>query len=145
MSTPRVKMDVIDADANVVETERVWDYLEASDEKYRPTLTASPENPRRQIWPLDGENLGNKFPSPDDKQSAEHLKRFGRAVGTPVEARELSDVRQRPSNKQRLLARVQHLRVDSDRRRFSVYNFLRRRGEPRHRHRLRPRRYLERA
>ena len=48
MSPPRVNMDVIDADAHVVETERVWDYLDASDEKYRPTLTASPENPRRR-------------------------------------------------------------------------------------------------
>ena len=105
MSTVKENTDVIDADAHVVETERVWDYLDASDEKYRPTLTASPENPRRQIWVLDGENLGNKFPSPDDKQSAEHLKRFGRAVATPIEARELSDVRQR-------LAHMDELGID---------------------------------
>ena len=95
MSTPEVKTDVIDADAHVVETERVWDYLEPCEEKYRPTLMTSPQNPARQIWLLDGENLGNKFPSPDEKQSQEHLKRFGREVATPVQARELSDVRQR--------------------------------------------------
>jgi predicted TIM-barrel fold metal-dependent hydrolase len=89
------KNQVIDADAHVVETERVWDYLDAADEKFRPTLMRSPENSRRQIWMLDGENLGNKFPSPDEQQSAEHLKRFGREVATPVEARELSDVAQR--------------------------------------------------
>ena len=62
MSMRELKTDVIDADAHVVETERVWDYLEPSEEKYRPTLMTSPENPARQIWVLDGENLGNKFP-----------------------------------------------------------------------------------
>jgi hypothetical protein len=29
-----VNPDVIDADAHVVENERVWDYLEPSEEKY---------------------------------------------------------------------------------------------------------------
>ena len=90
-----LKTDVIDADAHVVESERVWDYLDASEQKYRPTLVASPDNPQRQIWMLDGENIGHKFPSPDEKQSEQHLKRFGREVGTPVEARELSNVKQR--------------------------------------------------
>jgi len=90
-----MKSEVIDADAHVVETERVWDYLDSSEVRYRPTLTTSPENPQRQIWLLDGENLGSKFPSPNEKQSEAHLKRYGREVGTPVEARELSDVTQR--------------------------------------------------
>jgi predicted TIM-barrel fold metal-dependent hydrolase len=95
MSSALMKTDVIDADAHVVETERVWDYLEASEQKYRPTLMTSRENPKRQNWFLDGEDLGFKFPSPDEKQSEEHLKRFGREVATPVKARELSDVTQR--------------------------------------------------
>jgi uncharacterized protein len=90
-----LKMDVIDADAHVIETERTWDYLERSEEKYRPRLMTLPENPARQIWVLDGENLGNKFPSPDEKQSREHFKRFGREVATPLAAREVSDVEQR--------------------------------------------------
>ncbi len=90
-----VKTDVIDADAHVVETERVWDYLERSEEKYRPRLMTSPENPARQIWVLDGENLGHKFPSPNEMQSQEHFKRFGREVGTSVAARELADVSER--------------------------------------------------
>ena len=37
MLAANVKTDVIDADAHVVENERVWDYLEAGEEKYRPT------------------------------------------------------------------------------------------------------------
>jgi len=43
------KTAVIDADAHVVETERVWDYLEGDEKKFRPTLMPSPENPKRQI------------------------------------------------------------------------------------------------
>ena len=48
MSTAKVKTDVIDADAHVVESERVWDYLDAAEEKFRPTLLAEPDNPERQ-------------------------------------------------------------------------------------------------
>lgn len=95
MPTVQMKTDVIDADAHVVETERVWDYLEASERKFRPTLTISPDNPRRQNWILDGENLGSKFPSPNEEESEKHFKKFGREVATPVEARELYDVTQR--------------------------------------------------
>jgi hypothetical protein len=60
MSTANVKTDVIDADAHVVENERVWDYLEAGEEKYRPMLVAEPDNPERQHWVLDGEDLGRQ-------------------------------------------------------------------------------------
>ena len=44
MHSAIVNTNVIDADAHVVETERVWDYLERSEEKYRPTLVTSPQN-----------------------------------------------------------------------------------------------------
>jgi predicted TIM-barrel fold metal-dependent hydrolase len=95
MSTQIVKPEIIDADAHVIETEVTWDYLEGAEKKYRPTLVTSPDNPQRQHWLLDGENLGPKFPSPNEQQSEEHLKRYGREVKTPVQARELSDVAQR--------------------------------------------------
>jgi predicted TIM-barrel fold metal-dependent hydrolase len=79
--------------------------LDAADGKFRPTLTTSPQDPQRQYWLLDGENLGSKFPSPDEKQSREHVRRFGREVGTPVQARELSDVTRR-------LRRMDELGID---------------------------------
>lgn len=100
---------VIDADAHVVETERVWDYLDASDRKFCPTLMPDPRNSTRQIWVLDDENLGSKFPSPDEKESEAHVKRFGREVGTPVEARELTDVSQRLKHMDELGVDVQIL------------------------------------
>jgi predicted TIM-barrel fold metal-dependent hydrolase len=95
MAPEKVKIEIIDADAHVVESERVWDYLDAGEKQFRPTLVSAPENPERQHWVLDGENLGPKFPAPNEKQSQEHVKRFGREVATPLEARELSDVAQR--------------------------------------------------
>lgn len=95
MSFAAVNTDVIDADSHVVENPHTWDYLEAGEKKFRPTLVPNPKNPERYFWLLDGENLGPKFPSPDDKESAEHVKRYGREVATPVQARELSDVTQR--------------------------------------------------
>src|SRR5207244_11662616 len=98
MLAANVKTDVIDADAHVVENERVWDYLEAGEEKYRPTLVAEPDNPERQHWVLDGEGLGPKFPSPNEKESEAHVKRFARQVATPVQARDASDVAQRRSH-----------------------------------------------
>lgn len=95
MATEPLRTDVIDADAHVVESEQVWDYLEASENKYRPQLVTAPENSQLQVWVLDGECLGPKFPSPNEQESAAHMKRFGREVATPIKARELSDVEQR--------------------------------------------------
>lgn len=89
------KIEVVDADAHVVENEQVWDYLEAGEKKFRPTLVTLSAEPLRQAWILDGENLGPKFPAPDEKQSAQHLEKFGREVATPIAARELSDVQRR--------------------------------------------------
>lgn len=40
MMAIHTQMQVIDADAHVVETERTWDYLEALEQKYRPLLYA---------------------------------------------------------------------------------------------------------
>ncbi|HKY06689.1 MAG TPA: amidohydrolase family protein [Candidatus Binatia bacterium] len=104
-----MRFEVIDADAHVVESEHVWNYLDAADRKYRPTLVNSTEDPKKQFWVLDGENLGPKFPSPDDKQSVEHLKKFGREVGTPIEAREVSDVKRRLAHMDQLGIDVQVL------------------------------------
>lgn len=95
MISPAVKAEVIDADAHVVETEQSWNYLEAAEQKYRPTLAPSPSHPNRQNWFLDGEDLGFKFPSPDERQAEQHFKKYGRRVDTPVDARELSDVKRR--------------------------------------------------
>jgi hypothetical protein len=50
MMAIHTQMQVIDADAHVVETERTWDYLEASEQKYRSLLYASLHDPVSQYW-----------------------------------------------------------------------------------------------
>ena len=49
----KTELEVIDADAHVIETERTWDYLEPSEQKYRPLLFSSPEDSTRQYWVID--------------------------------------------------------------------------------------------
>ena len=105
MATNQARSQIIDADAHVIETEQVWDYLEPSERKYRPTLVPQPNNPQRQHWFLDGEDLGFKFPAPNKEQAAENVKKFGRMVETPVDSRELSDVKVR-------LAHLDELGID---------------------------------
>ena len=49
----QTKLQIIDADTHVLETERTWDYLEPAEEKYRPQLFSSPADPTRQYWVIE--------------------------------------------------------------------------------------------
>src|SRR5215217_4046893 len=44
----------IDADAHVVESEHTWDFMDASDQKYRPVIISSSEDPGVRYWYSDG-------------------------------------------------------------------------------------------
>ncbi len=59
----QVKLQVIDADAHVLETEHTWDYLEPSEQKYRPILFYSPDDPARQYWVIEDKIRGFRFPT----------------------------------------------------------------------------------
>ena len=95
MLTANVKTDVIDADAHVVENERVWDYLEGRRRKISPYVSGRPGQSGAPALGSRRRGSRPQVSSPNEKQSEEHVKRFGREVGTPVQARELSDVTQR--------------------------------------------------
>ncbi|MSP38460.1 MAG: hypothetical protein EXR70_08225 [Deltaproteobacteria bacterium] len=84
-------LPVIDADAHVLETERTWDYLEPAEEKYRPQLFSSPNNPR-QYWVVDGKIAGVRFLTLSERELQTMSERIGRNVETPQGARELHDV-----------------------------------------------------
>src|SRR5260370_18698393 len=58
---------VIDSDAHVLETERTWDYLDASGQKYRPLLGSSAKAPGRSFWIIDGQRAGRKCPTLPDQ------------------------------------------------------------------------------
>lgn len=86
---------VIDADAHVVETEHTWDYLDASDKKFRPQLFHSAENSSAQYWFLDGKIIGFRNPTLSEQELEALSKETGRTLRTAQEARELRDVQLR--------------------------------------------------
>ena len=82
---------VVDADAHVLETERTWDYLEPSEEKYRPLLYSTADNPR-QYWVVDGKISGFRFLTLSERELRTMSEKIGRNVETPRASRELDDV-----------------------------------------------------
>lgn len=83
---------VIDADAHVIETEHTWDYMEPSEQKYRPRLFYTPEDETRQYWVIDDKIRGFRFPTLSEQQLRDFSDRAGRNFATPQAARELDDV-----------------------------------------------------
>lgn len=102
-------LEVIDADAHVIETERTWDYLEPSEQKFRPLLFSSPADPTRQYWVIDEKIRGFRFPTFSEQQLRDLSDRFGRNVSTPQAARELDDVKLRLDHMDALGIQVQVL------------------------------------
>ena len=88
----QTKLQVIDADAHVIETERTWDYMEPSEQKFRPQLLSSPNDPTRQYWVIEDKIRGFRFPTLTEQQLRDMSQRSGRNVETPQAARELDDV-----------------------------------------------------
>ena len=102
------KVQVIDADAHVVETERTWDFMDPADAQYKPKLVQSPDDPKRQHWVIDGKVRGFRFPTLSDMDMEERSQR-GRNISTPQAARELDDVQLRLKDMDRLGIDVQVL------------------------------------
>ena len=90
--TQGTNLDVIDADAHVIETEHTWDYLEPSERKFRPRLFSSADEPGREYWVIDDKIRGFRFPSFTEGQLRELSERGGRKLDTPQAAREMADV-----------------------------------------------------
>jgi predicted TIM-barrel fold metal-dependent hydrolase len=83
---------VIDSDAHVLETERTWDYLDASEQKYRPLLVNSAKDPDRSFWIVDGQVAGLKVPTLTEKLLRSKSSELGRDLVTPEAARGMDDV-----------------------------------------------------
>lgn len=85
-------MGWIDADAHVVESPHTWDYLTASERKFRPVLFKPEGETQRAYWVIDGKIRGlfRFIFSKEDlaKKSAE----IGRDMTTTMAARDLADV-----------------------------------------------------
>ena len=86
------RLRTIDADAHVVETERTWDYMDPSDSQFRPVLTPTENDPKRQRWVIEGKikGLGRSVVTAQDLDKLSAAA--GRSITTPVEAREMENV-----------------------------------------------------
>ena len=85
-------MAVIDADTHVIETEHTWDYLDASEQQFRPIVVTPKREGGREYWYIDGKIRGlarQAVTSPDVRQLEQKL---GRKMAAPQEAREGKNV-----------------------------------------------------
>ena len=85
-------LPTIDADAHVIETERTWEYMDSSDEQYRPVLVApvhsGAERPR---WLVDGQVRGFGSPARQPGEMEKREKTSGRTIVTPEESAQMAD------------------------------------------------------
>jgi predicted TIM-barrel fold metal-dependent hydrolase len=89
---------VIDADAHVVEGERTWEYLDASEEKFRPRIAESVGGGER-FWLVNGQVAGLRTSAFSDEQYAAGAQKiadqFGRNALVDPAARRMDDVKLR--------------------------------------------------
>ena len=88
----RTRLQTIDSDAHVVESERTWDYLEASEQKYRPRMFSTPDDDTKRYWVIEDKIAGLRLPNLSDYQLQQFSELAGRNVVTPQAAREMDDV-----------------------------------------------------
>jgi predicted TIM-barrel fold metal-dependent hydrolase len=102
-------MTTIDADAHVIETERTWEYLEGDARQFRPVLSAGQGNSSREMWMIDGQPRGFRFPTLTEQELRRRSEQSGRDVVTALAAREMDDVELRLQDMDRLGIDVQVL------------------------------------
>ncbi len=100
---------IVDADAHVVESEHTWDFLDASEKKFRPQLFSSADNPNMQYWFVEGKSIGFRPPTLTEQELIALSKQTGRELKTAPEARELRDVELRLKHMDKLGIDVQIL------------------------------------
>lgn len=85
---------VIDADAHVVECARTWEFMDPSEQRYRPIPLETREEAgiRLQFWVIDGKVKGFRFPAFSSEQLEKLSQQVGRKFAEAQEARELGNV-----------------------------------------------------
>src|SRR5258706_7392376 len=73
---------VIDADAHVVECERTWEFMDASEKQFRPMplQTAEKAGVKQQFWVVDGKVRGLRFPAFSPEALEQRSKQAGRKI-----------------------------------------------------------------
>jgi uncharacterized protein len=85
-------VQVIDADAHVLESEHTWDYLEPSERKFRPQLFSNPDNSVTQYWVVNNRICGLRLPSLSEAYLKEYYKQSGRNIDAPKASSNMDDV-----------------------------------------------------
>jgi predicted TIM-barrel fold metal-dependent hydrolase len=98
-------MPTIDSDAHVVETEHTWDFMDASDQKYRPLIVKPRGEGGGEYWFVDGKIRGLVRVVMTARELADVSERTGRVMQTPRETREMENVAAR-------LAHMDELGID---------------------------------
>jgi len=85
-------MPTIDSDAHVVETDRTWDYMDESDQKYRPRIVRPHGEGGPEYWFIDGKIRGLVRTVMTAREMDEVAARTGRVIHTPRETREMENI-----------------------------------------------------
>jgi predicted TIM-barrel fold metal-dependent hydrolase len=85
---------VIDSDAHVVECARTWEFMDPSEQRYRPIPLETREEAgiRLQFWVIDGKVKGFRFPAFSPEQLEKLSQQVGRKFAEAQESRELGNV-----------------------------------------------------
>ena len=62
----------------MLETEHTWDYLEPSEQKYRPRLYSSPADPTSQYWVIEDKIRGLRVQTLTEQQLRERSQSSAR-------------------------------------------------------------------
>ncbi|HEX6512293.1 MAG TPA: amidohydrolase family protein, partial [Chloroflexota bacterium] len=87
-------MPTIDADAHVVESDHTWDYMDASEQQFRPEIVCPParEGRKNAYWYVDGKLRGLARPVMTAAEFSHLSEQAGRVIDTPEEARQMENV-----------------------------------------------------
>jgi len=86
---------MVDSDSHVIESESTWAYLAPSEERFRPRLVESDNEPGQQRWVLDGKEVGFRPRDRTEQELVELSQSTGREMRTSSGARELTRADQR--------------------------------------------------
>ena len=102
-------MPTIDSDAHVVETEHTWDFMDRSDQKYRPLIVKPRGEGGGEYWFIDGKIRGLVRVVMTARELEDVSERTGRRMQTPRETREMENVPARLAHMDQLGIDVQVL------------------------------------
>jgi len=85
-------MPTIDSDAHVVETEHTWDFIETTQQKFRPLIVRPRGEGGAEYWFIDGKIRGLVRLVMTAKEMDQVADRTGRVMNAPRETREMENV-----------------------------------------------------